>query len=143
MNIYYKGGYKYRLVKYFRIDIPIRPAKPVDTDFIKLSLDGRLEIMEGYNWDGPSGPTIDTITFMRGSLIHDALYQLMREGHLEGGNSPTRKAIDKLLVQHCIEDGMTRIRAWWVYKGVHYGASKSSTARNIRQVRTAPKETEK
>ncbi len=31
----------------------------------------------------PNGPTIETKTFMRASLVHDALYQLMREEHLE------------------------------------------------------------
>ena len=137
-KIYYKGGYKYRLDEYYRVDIPVWPIKPVETEYIKLSLFGRLEIMEGYNWDGPSGPTFDTKNFMRPSLVHDALYQLMREGHLQGGNSPTRKTIDKLLQRQCIEDGMSRVRAWWVYKGVHYGARKSSTAGNIRPVQSAP-----
>ncbi len=156
-RIHFKGGYKYRLVKPFTIDTPIKPllVKPIDTEYIKLSIDGRLEIIRGYNWDGPSGPPKKLAQaplgigwvyrkwflsqFMRGSLVHDALYQLMREGYLLGGNSEQRKAIDRLLQQHCLEDGMTRIRAWWIYKGVHWGARKSSTAYNIRKVQIAPK----
>jgi hypothetical protein len=63
-------------------------------------------ISKGYAWDGPSGPTIDTGNFMRGSLIHDALYQLMRTGNL-----PTsfRERADLLLRKTCIDDGMRRV----------------------------------
>ena len=48
----------------------------------RLNTKGHLIIKRSYAWDGPSGPTIDTKNFMRGSLVHDALYQLMRHEHL-------------------------------------------------------------
>ena len=38
-----------------------------------------LWVYEGYRWDGPSGPTIPTEDAMQGSLLHDAIYQMMRE----------------------------------------------------------------
>lgn len=65
--------------------------------------------------DGPSGPTIDTKEFMRGAFVHDALYQLIREGHLLMRD---RKQADKILRRMCIEDGMSRFRAWYVYEAV-------------------------
>jgi hypothetical protein len=46
---------------------------------IHLSADGVLTIKAGYRWDGASGPTFDTPSTMFASLVHDALYQLMRE----------------------------------------------------------------
>ena len=52
---------------------------------------------------------------MRGSLVHDALYQLMRDGYLP---LKTREYADWLLREICIEDGMSKIRADWVYMGV-------------------------
>ena len=136
--ILYRAGYKYQLEENYTVHTGIIPREDVSTTFIKLTIYGVLTIIAGYAWDGPSGPTIDTKSFMRGSLVHDALYQLMRQGCLPGGNSATRQLIDMLLRTHCLEDGMMKARAWWVYKGVRAGARKSSTAQNQRQVFSAP-----
>jgi hypothetical protein len=136
--IKYTPGYKYQLRRNYTVATGIFPNRAVKLDFIELSLDGQIIIKKGYAWDGPSGPTVDTNSFMRGSLVHDALYQLMRNAYLPGGNSETRHRVDKLLRQHCLEDGMTRIRAWWVYKAVHKFARESSTAHDIKPVITAP-----
>lgn len=117
-TISYKGGYKYQLRETCTVFISIKPPVPILTQYIDLHMDGRLVIKEGYAWDGPSGPTIDTPTFMRGSLVHDALYQLMRENYLS--RIAYRKEADEILRQLCLEDGMWRIRAWWVYWGVRF-----------------------
>jgi hypothetical protein len=114
-GIEYKAGYKYQLVNTYSLDVGICPEDLVCTQFIILYPSGQLSILTGYAWDGPSGPAIDTTNFMRGSLIHDALYQLIDEGHIP---SDYKKQADKLLRQICIEDGMSRIRAWWVYNAV-------------------------
>ena len=82
-KIFYCRGYKYQLDQTYVVQVSIKPRADIITEWIKLNRDGMLAIMDGYAWDGPSGPTIDTKNFMRGSLVHDALYQLMREGHLE------------------------------------------------------------
>ena len=42
-----------------------------------------MNIAARYAWDGASGPTFDTKDTMTPSLIHDAFYQLMREGVLD------------------------------------------------------------
>ena len=44
-----------------------------------------------------------------GSLLHDALYQLMREGLLD--HTLHREAADRILQSLCREDGMTALRA--------------------------------
>lgn len=80
---------------------------------------GLLTMKKGYAWDGPSGPTIDTKNFMRGSLVHDALYQLMRNGQLA---PQWREGADQELRRICREDGMNRFRAWYVLQGVRKGA---------------------
>jgi hypothetical protein len=84
--------------------------------FIDLAPDGKLKIYECYAWDGPSGPAFDTKAFMRPSLVHDALYQLMRESELD---QEYREPADVLLREMCIEDGMCRLWAWIVYWAVH------------------------
>jgi len=108
--------YKYQLMqKGYSCQINIR-KKSVRTDFIRLTAKGKLTIKRGYAWDGPSGPTIDTKAFMRGSLVHDALYQLMRLKRLD--YKKHRRLADNLLKKHCLQDGMFILRAWYVHKFV-------------------------
>ncbi len=113
--------YKYALVKDYSTHLDIKPQAHIDTRFIGLTMGGDLIIKEGYAWDGPSGPTIDTKTFMRASLVHDALYQLMREEHLQLDH---RKYADELLREMCLQDGMCGFRTWLVYKAVHLFGGK-------------------
>ncbi len=135
--IEYKGGYKYQLKKDYLDQIPIQPHENINTQFITLSTAGDLSIKSGYAWDGPSGPTIDTQNFMRGSLVHDALYQLMRERFLN--DNVYRDKVDRLLQEDCIKDGMSRIRAWWVYQGVKLGGGPTADPDKKRPIKHAPK----
>ena len=128
-----RKDYKYQLAETISYYVNIYPETDIETDFIRLDRVGGLTIKKGYAFDGPSGPTIDTKSFMRGSLFHDALYQLMREGYLLRTN---RKKADKVLRRICIEDGMWKVRAWWVYRAVRIGAAQS--AKGAREVHTAP-----
>jgi hypothetical protein len=126
--IIYKPGYKYQLEEDYAIQLPkeLWPDSLLDiydTYFI-LGIDGTLTIKAGYAWDGPSGPTFDTKNFMRGSLVHDVLYQAMKTGYLP---ATCRKAADELLRQICLEDGMSSVRAWWVYQGVRFGGGNYVT----------------
>jgi hypothetical protein len=77
----------------------------------------RLTIAAGYAWDGASGPAIDTLNFRNGSLVHDILYQMMKEGGLPATRA-NRKRADQVLREICRADGMSYIRATWVYLGV-------------------------
>jgi len=129
-RIAYRGGYKYQLA--YKYTIILKKFKQDDrndisTPFIILYPDGSLIIRAGYAWDGPSGPTIDSNNFMRGSLVHDALYQLMREHHLDVREY--RKIADETLRDICLQDGMSHIRAWYVYKSVRLFAEGAATAK--------------
>ena len=134
--ISYKAGYKYQIVKEYIVDIPVKPDDDIETDYIDLSTVGKLTIKKGYAWDGPSGPTVDTLNFMRGSLVHDALYQLMREEELD--KSIYRESADRLLQSICQEDGMSSIRAWWVYQGVKRFGDPSADPAHKKPVIYAP-----
>ena len=135
--ISYKSGYKYQLKEEYVVEIPFKPDQDIVTDYIEFDQNGALRIRNGYAWDGPSGPTIDTLNFMRGSLVHDALYQLMRNNVLD--REIYKKPADKLLKQMCQEDGMTSARAWWVYQGVRLGGDGSTHYENKRKIIKAPK----
>lgn len=135
--IKYRKGYKYQLAEDFRIKIDIFSHEVIKTDFIEIQPGGVLFIKNGYAWDGPSGPTIDTKDFMRGSLVHDALYQLMRMELLD----PSWKSYaDDLLKKVCLEDGMFALRAYYVYVGVDKGADSAIDPKNRKKVIIAPKQ---
>jgi len=134
--IAYNDGYKYQLKETYVVAIEIKPSLAIDTEYIKLDVNGKLILNKGYAWDGPSGPTIDTLTLMRGSLVHDALYQLMREGQLD--NNGYRETADRILQRICKEDGMWSLRAWWVYQGVRIFADPAADPASKRPIIRAP-----
>ena len=102
-RISYRGGYRYQLAKDYVHQINIK-RRNIDHDFIKLTAGGRLTVKKGYAWDGPSGPVADTKEHMRASLVHDALYQLMRNRDLN--TEGDRKKADKLFAVMCRDDGV-------------------------------------
>lgn len=104
--------YKYTLTSTYAYPTGLSPARPIKRHYLQLDADGLLTIQPGYAWDGPSGPTLDTPSFTRGSLVHDALYQLMREGDLPG---EARRRADELLREICLAAGMWPPRAQYVY----------------------------
>ncbi len=114
-------GYKYQLVGRVCVDLDLDCE--IITLYIRLNT-GRLSIKTGYCWDGASGPTIDTKNTFKASLVHDALYQLMREGLLSRTH---RKYADELLRDMLIRAGMSKFRATIWYWAVRKFAKKSST----------------
>jgi len=132
--IRYKSGYNYQLVGDYFHRLSFSIGKSIYTHYINVASDGKLLIKMGYAWDGPSGPAIDTRNFMRGSLVHDALYQLIRDQHLE--HDIFRARADMELRKICLEDGMSKLRAWWVYQGVRYFGGPAS--RTHKKLNTAP-----
>lgn len=135
-QIAYRSGYKYVLAADYSTRLPELPGYLVNSSYVYLDLDGTLTIREGYAWDGPSGPAIDTSNFMRGSLVHDALYQLMNEGRLP---AECRAEADKALRRICREDGMSALRSSWVYFGVSKFGGPHAKLGNTRPVHLAPK----
>lgn len=135
-SIKYKKGYKYQIVEKYEVETQIIPLSPIKSPYISLSKKGKISLKKGYAWDGPSGPTIDTKSFMRGSLVHDAFYQLMREGYLD--KKEYRKSSDKLLKKMCREDGMNAIRASYVYAGVRMFANPAADPSSKKPVIEAP-----
>lgn len=137
-HVTYKGGYKYQLKEDYDIEIPILPnnGKNIETQFLRLNINGILTIKKGYAWDGASGPVPDIATVMRGSLVHDALYQLMRERYLD--HDTHRATADLILHDICINDGMLSFFAWIIYTGVRKFGDPFADPRDRRPLRYAP-----
>jgi len=114
-HIYYRElkNYKYQLMQDFEIQIDIQPQTDLVYPYFALHTNGLLFIKKAYAWDGPSGPSRDTPDFMRASLVHDALYQLMQQKALD--YKVHRKRADEILRELCRQDGMSAFRAGYVY----------------------------
>ena len=134
-TITYKSGYKYQLARDYSIKLDFDVSSPVLADHLVLDTDGTLTICAGYAWDGPSGPAFDTPTFMRASLVHDALYQLMRMGRLKPS---CREYADDLMRAICLEDGMWKPRAKWCHWAVRRYAGPAADPANAKRVQVAP-----
>lgn len=117
--IKYRKGYKYQLAQSANGNTPIKPEKAVDTEFIKLTLDGHIWVKSGYAWDGASGPTVDTRNSMLPSLIHDCFCQLIRQGYLPDS---ARTEADYFFYEMLRERKMWKIRAKIWLRGVLIGA---------------------
>lgn len=130
----YQSGYRFRLKSAFRCQTGIKEAC-AGNEFVGLDAAGWLTIAAGYAWDGCSGPLADDATTIRGSLVHDALYALMREH----GLSPTwREAADDLLRDLFVEDGLHHAMAGIAHAAVRAFGGAHIDPANARPVLTAP-----
>jgi len=121
VNLVYRSlnPWKYELLAPYSQDLPSafhEPGREFLTAYLRLG-PTYLTANAYYAWDGASGPTIDSPSTMRASLVHDALYQLIRLGALPRS---AKGAADQLLHDLLIEDGMSRVRAWYWLRAVSW-----------------------
>jgi hypothetical protein len=136
-RIRYRAGYKYQLVNDYQVQLKfIRPAYDIETEFIRLSRDGVLWLRHGYASDGPSGPTKDSPDSMRGAFVHDALYQLIRDGYLD--LKEHRGQADREFLVILLEDNMHPTKAQLWYAAVRIAAEKSATPAGAHPMLEAP-----
>jgi hypothetical protein len=84
--------YKYKLKHDVTAQTALRPVQScVVQGYVFLDTDGMLFIYKGYAWDGATC-AIDFKCTELGVLVHDALYQLIRESNL---GEHWRRAADK------------------------------------------------
>lgn len=133
-SIKYSKGHKYQLKRRAMFQTGIKGYSG-NTFYLTIYVDGGLLVRAGYAWDGPSGPTIDTKSTLRGSLVHDALYQLIR---MEIIPKSCREQADQEAHDRWIEDGMLKIRAWLWTKVLNKHAAIAAHPDRRRKVLTAP-----
>ena len=127
----YKAGYKYQLVEDETFHTRFRPVNDIHTDYLHLREDGSLLIEKGYAWDGASGGAIDTQTFMKGSCLHDALYQMCRMNLLPWSQW---RIADRELATQCLRDGMWSLRVKWVMLALKLAGGNAAKPRNAKKV---------
>ena len=136
-HVKYCAGYKFQVVEDYSVDVGFKPPLTVAVgEWVSLSDQGILTAKAGYAWDGASGPIEQTPDVIRGSLVHDCLYQLMRAGLLD---QSYREQADDVLKRICIEDGMSHWYAQIVFNAVReFGASAAAVGAQPYPVLTAP-----
>lgn len=73
---------------------------------------------------------------MRASLIHDALYQLMRYKILTAKDHKDKA--DKIFKKICIEDGVSRAIAHTYYLGLKVGGKPATDPKNKKKIHQVP-----
>ena len=133
---YTKGhNYKYKSAdtEVLIVDEAFRPYTCM-TDFITLK-DCVLTIQPNFCWDGASGPTVDTKNTIVPSQGHDALAQLIREGHI-----PFEMWIyaDKDLYKWLRERKMSSLRLWAWEFGLSKAKGSYAKPKTLKKVHYAP-----
>lgn len=113
--------YKYQLKKDISIQTRIKGVS-CKTTYIELYKNGLLRIITGYAWNGSNWSSDKHA--MIASLVHDALYQLMRLGLLS--RTAFRKSADALYRDICVFEGMSKFEAGLRYRGLRW-FGKSAT----------------
>jgi hypothetical protein len=115
-------AYKYELAEITIADVPEVSDLNINHPYFSIS-NGKLVAVVGYAWDGASGPTIDDNTNLEPSLVHDVLYQAIREGLLPISR---RDTCDRIFKRLCLEHGMASFRAEYYYLALKYFGESSA-----------------
>jgi len=138
-KVYYRklGSHLYPIEKDFFTQTRIYPKETVATlnGLLILTKHGVLIERCGYVCDGPSGPTFDTKSSIRGGFVHDGGYRLMRRGLV---SLDTRIIWDEHICEICIEDKMWVWRANSWYKMLRLWGKKNASPKNVRPILIAP-----
>lgn len=133
--IRYSEGYKYQLEALYACETPITGSL-IEDDLFTLYESGLLVIRKGFAWDGASGPTFDSKSSMRASLVHDVFCVCMRDGRLS--YEKWQDTVNEFFRQQCIEDGMWHWRAGLWHAAVELADAGNPDQGRDRVVLTAP-----
>ncbi|MHB9070468.1 MAG: hypothetical protein ACYC54_08860 [Sedimentisphaerales bacterium] len=118
-----KKNYNYELAETISIQTGILGCNVEIPKFVRLTPDGILTVFAGYAWDGASGIPDSKIT-RTASLIHDALYQLIREGLLS--REKYRIVADNIFRDICIARGGNKTIAGIYWQGLRWFGEKAT-----------------
>ena len=129
---YTNVNYRYQLADDLVVQTRIFPAAAIHHPFFTLSMTGLLVIKRGYAWDGISfflSP--QTKTSVKGTCVHDCLYQMLRLGLLDQEWKPWA---DEEMKRVFIASGMHKWRATYMYKAVLKHGKPAADPKNVRRV---------
>ncbi len=130
INFRNRKWYKYTLQKQAEVDLGVNFTTDIRGSHFELTTGGHLTILEHYSWDGPSGPVLDTKWNIRASLVHDALYQMIRERYFSNADD-AREMADWIFRVICEQDGVRPLVAAGYFRVLRWagaGAAKQIPA---------------
>ena len=131
----YFDGMKYMLAEDYTVQTPVT-GEMVATKWYELGPNGKLTVKSGFGWDGASGPTVDTLSSMSASLVHDVFCLMMR--NLEISYDLWQDTINQFFQSQCIAAGMPKWRASLWHLGVETGNAGNPAQGKDRPVLEAP-----
>lgn len=137
----YKSGYRYvtQDISYHALSfatLPFWMGSILEITNVAKTNEYRLRISRNYAWDGASFTLFKWFgtpdSWLTPSLVHDALYQAMREGFLQ---LTYRERVDRLFRSMLIERGVWRALAWAAYYAVrvfgNFAVRKTNPVREV------------
>jgi hypothetical protein len=132
-------GHKWRradLHDYIVNDFPATAVTWFGWDYIVVEPGGILTIKKGYRWDGPTtSPLPYSSRTIHASMVHDAIYDLMRMGHIDRDYKPfTVAGFKHRLIADCLlfmiskDDGRRPALALSDFKIVRAGGWRRTNA---------------
>jgi len=119
--------YKYKLVRLFTwTNHDLLSNIEVTSPYIRIRK-GKMTLKAGYAWDGVTAYH-DRPSLMRGSLIHDAMYQLLREGLLPPSS---RKLADIIYRKVIVADGTSNLLSWVMYTVLRFMGGKHAAPNTL------------
>ena len=110
-------------------------GEAVGNDFVRLAPDGDLSFAPLYSWNGITKSPYQGADSIRGTLVHDGLYQLMSECGL---SQRWRDEADRLMLKYFLADGMPVPLAEGFYAIVRAAGWIFSKPTALHQVLVAP-----
>jgi hypothetical protein len=120
---------------YFRFQMHVAPDKAIKLDWVEIDTKGRVTLKPYFVYDGASGPTIDTLSSVRGVCAHDTIYRMIRLRYLP---ESFKQVADSLMYDFLIEDGMFQPRAFAWLQGVKLFGNASIKPENENPIYRAP-----
>lgn len=120
------GWYRVKADLVVPTDVKGFHARHAEDGYTLFELDmlGNLTIYAGFEWDGASGPALDTESILYAALVHDALYRLLENGLSMRARVGADREFRKL-IRHYATTAFTRsqfkgrrarVRAWFLYR---------------------------
>lgn len=136
----YRSGYKYQLAEEFvaQIDFELGHVHRngliitdiEDVDEFAWVADGLIKVRKGYAWDGATcAPDWEWV--MIPALVHDTLYQLIRENYLP---QDRRRDVDVVFLELMVERKPRSVMPYLFYFAVRWFGKKAAMPKSARPV---------
>jgi hypothetical protein len=124
-QIAYTKADKFVLGRNEWFDLDFAPMYEVESSYVKFTIDGVLMIKRGFLWSA-NFPAMNTENTKPASLLHDAGYDMIKDGLLP--RKPFKDLFDMAMRDVLLECKILDARAWAWYMAVQIGGDNALNA---------------